>query len=276
MGLLLVAGFWWASWHAGRIGWASRFNFFGLWLGYILTVDGWLAMRTGTSPLRRGIGEWLFLFLASVPVWWMFELLNRFLGNWQYLGTERYAPVERFLLSSLAFSTVIPAVMTTAELIASFALPRRMPRLGRPPVSQQALAIGIALGLSLLGFILVAPRYFFPATWLCWILILEPVNYLLGAPSLLRRLADNDWQGVWALALGALCCGFWWELWNFHADPKWVYHIPFFGRGEALAMPYLFEMPLPGYLGYLPFGVELYAALHFLAVVAGRPQPAVL
>jgi hypothetical protein len=63
---------------------------------------------------------------------------------------------------------------------------------------------------------------------------------------------------VVALAAGARGCGVFWELWNYVAYPKWVYRIPFFDYLR------LFEMPALGYLGYLPFGVELYPLARLL------------
>ena len=63
----------------------------------------------------------------------------------------------------------------------------------------------------------------------------------------------------------ALACGFFWELWNFYSYPKWTYHIPVVGH------PRLFEMPLLGNLGYLPFGLELYPMIHLLL----HPPPSV-
>ncbi|MCX5879514.1 MAG: hypothetical protein NTY44_10440 [Deltaproteobacteria bacterium] len=50
--------------------------------------------------------------------------------------------------------------------------------------------------------------------------------------------------------LAALLCGLFWEMWNFYSLAKWVYHVPFVQRFH------LFEMPLLGYAGYLPFGME--------------------
>jgi hypothetical protein len=40
-----------------------------------------------------------------------------------------------------------------------------------------------------------------------------------------------------------------WNLWSF---PKWIYHVPYVGFWKV------FEMPVLGYLGYLPFAMELY------------------
>jgi hypothetical protein len=50
--------------------------------------------------------------------------------------------------------------------------------------------------------------------------------------------------------LSALVCGFFWEMWNYGSLVKWVYGIPFVDRFH------LFEMPVLGYSGYLPFGLE--------------------
>lgn len=58
--------------------------------------------------------------------------------------------------------------------------------------------------------------------------------------------------------LGALLCGFCWELWNFHACPKWVYQVP------CVDCWHVFEMPLLGYGGYLPFSMELFVLYHMV------------
>jgi hypothetical protein len=69
---------------------------------------------------------------------------------------------------------------------------------------------------------------------------------------------------VVALWLGGLICGFFWELWNFYAFPKWIYHVPFVGFGH------IFEMPFLGYGGYLPFALEIFAAYHLMAGLVGH------
>jgi len=56
-------------------------------------------------------------------------------------------------------------------------------------------------------------------------------------------------------ALAALICGLLWELWNFGSLAKWHYSIPYVQRY------YLFEMPLLGYAGYLPFGIACALAM---------------
>jgi hypothetical protein len=68
----------------------------------------------------------------------------------------------------------------------------------------------------------------------------------------------GDWRPLLALWVGCFICGFFWEMWNFYSYPKWVYHIPFFN------LLYIFEMPILGYFGYLPFSMELFALYHFI------------
>ena len=131
------------------------------------------------------------------------------------------------------------------------------------PVSRRFLIGAMALGLLSLGSLILWPRYAFPVTWLCIFLVLDPINYLRGQPSLFASLRRGDWQLVVAMGVGALICGWFWEMWNYWAMPKWHYTVPF------SEYPHVFEMALLGYGGYLPFGLEVYAAYHFLSSLAG-------
>lgn len=58
------------------------------------------------------------------------------------------------------------------------------------------------------------------------------------------------WKDIFLLALAALIFGFFWEMWNYYSFAKWEYSIPFVHRYLIL------EMPVLGYLGYLPFGIQ--------------------
>jgi len=54
---------------------------------------------------------------------------------------------------------------------------------------------------------------------------------------------------VFLPAIAALVCGFFWELWNVKSFAHWEYNIPYV---DAYLV---FEMPIIGYAGYLPFGL---------------------
>src|SRR5439155_4289024 len=92
---------------------------FPLWLGYVLVVDALVAVRTGGSMWPRSREEFVLLFVASSPVWWMFEVINRRPANWEYLGSNHFTTFEHYLLCTISFSTVMPAVFERAELAGS-------------------------------------------------------------------------------------------------------------------------------------------------------------
>ena len=50
--------------------------------------------------------------------------------------------------------------------------------------------------------------------------------------------------------MSGLICGYFWEMWNWKILAHWQYSIPYVSRY------YIFAMPILGYLGYLPFGLE--------------------
>ncbi|MFQ5960830.1 MAG: hypothetical protein ACE5MG_05500 [Candidatus Methylomirabilales bacterium] len=256
IGWLLLGVSWPLNWLLPGL--RTHVLFFPLWLGYTLIVDGLVFRRTGSSLLTRSPRDFAMLFLISAPAWWLFEIINWRTANWQYLGGELFSQVEYFVLASVSFSTVIPAVFSTAELVGTFGWIERFAH-GRRISPTPRTCWGLFLtGCAMLGLVLAFPRYFYPLVWVSLFCILEPINVWVGKRSILTHLQHGDWRTVVALCTGALTCGFFWEMWNYFSYPKWAYHVPFANFWH------LFEMPLLGYLGYLPFGLELYVLAHLV------------
>lgn len=276
LGLGLVILFWGLSWT--RFGWfapVQKYTFVPLWLGYILVVNALAVRRTGRCLLTHRTGWYLRLFPASALFWWFFEYLNRFVQNWYYLGAEGMGPVQYTVIATLSFSTVLPAVLGTMELLGSF---RPFDRVAPPPdgpapenVRKQfrTLAFGLlAVSVSGLAGIGIWPDLLFPLLWLaplgllvgCWMLKEDGRTILRRLMAALPRGHGNPPATTLALLmLSGLVCGFFWELWNLLSLAKWIYAIPFVDRFH------LFEMPLLGYAGYLPFGIECAAAAAWLS-----------
>ena len=254
IGLILV--FWYLNWSLPGL--RTHWCFFFLWLGYCLTIDGLVFARKGTSLLTRNLKAYAGLFLASIPGWWLFELINLRVQNWEYLGAEAFTPLAYFLLTSLSFSTVMPAVFGTAELASTFRWLRHKRSGWRLKPDKRTTLLFFVLGWVMLALLLIWPRYFFPFVWLSIYFILEPINVWLGNRTLAQYTAKGDWSPVYALWVGVLITAFFWEMWNFYAYPKWVYHVPF------VDFLHIFEMPILGYGGYLPFSMELFAMVHLL------------
>jgi hypothetical protein len=251
VGLLLLAVCWPLNWFlAGN---RTAYLFFPLWLGYILVVDALVLGRTGTSLWTRSRWGFVLLFVTSVPAWWLFEAINHRTANWEYLGSSVFSDFEYYLLCTISFSTVMPAVFETAELVRSF---RWMAPLARglrlPPTANLVRGMFLS-GAAMLALTLAWPKVCYPFVWTSLVFMLEPINRWLGRRHFLEDLQRGDWRLVASLALGALTCGFFWEMWNYYSYPKWIYHTP------GAQFLHVFEMPLVGYGGYVPFALELWA-----------------
>ena len=271
----------WAAVGAGAIAWVlawTRFRwmtalqphtFTPLWLAYIAGVNALCCRRTGRSLLTHRPLLFLSLFPASALFWWFFEYLNRFVQNWYYVGA-RFSRWEYFWYATLPFATVLPAVLSTQELIRSFAGFQRAFGQVRPlsgfdhPILPQAVLAATAAGLAAIG---VWPGYFHSLVWVAPLLIIVALKSLRHESHPLQDLTRTDWTGPMSAALAALICGFFWEMWNFCSLAKWKYTIPFVHRFE------IFEMPLLGYAGYLPFGLECVVIADLLESIAKGKRP---
>ncbi len=261
-GLLLVAVAWPLAWFGPAP--LSEYTFFPLWLGYVLAVDGLTFQRSSASLLIRNRRRFALLFVFSLPIWWLFEIANRSLSDWRYVPARQYGTFAYIALASLAFSTVLPAVFVTAEFYRSFpffAGPRRWIKIAP---SRTGLIVIAAAGLVMFVGALAFPRTLFPLVWIGLFLLLDAVNALTGAKSLAEQMAQRRWDTVLVLFAAGITCGFFWEMWNFWSLPKWVYDVPYASR------PKVFELPLLGYGGYLPFALEVYACSNLLHALLFR------
>jgi hypothetical protein len=263
-GFSLIIVFWALNWTLA--GARTHWGFFPLWLGYCLAIDGLVYWRTGTSLLTRSPRKYTGLFLISAPLWWIFELLNVRTQNWTYIGAGIFSPLEYTFWTTVSFTTVIPAVFGSAEFFASVPFVKRLQRGSVVGTDKKTTLIFFTLGWIMLALMLLWPRIFFPFIWSSLYFILEPVNIWLGNRSLAHWTQNGDWRPVVSLWLGVLLTAFFWEMWNYYSYPKWVYYVPWGG------WLHVFEMPLLGYGGYLPFALELYALYHWVRGLFGDKE----
>lgn len=262
LGLLLLVSSWTLAW--SRFSWFAELQtltFTPLWLSFLLIVNALTYRRVGHCLLLNRPGFFLSLFFLSALFWWYFEYLNRFVQSWHYIGIEDFTPTGYFLHSSIAFSTVLPAVLSTCEWFQTFPQARtsRFPRpFALPYPCQISLMVLAVASCSLFG-IALWPDYLYPLLWVAPLLIMVSLQVLLGEETLLTGVARGHWQVITVPAFAALLCGIFWEMWNYYSAAKWGYSIPFVQRFE------IFEMPILGYAGYLPFGLECVVAVDFVS-----------
>jgi hypothetical protein len=254
IGSVLMVVFWVLNW--GLDGLRTQWAFFPLWLGFCLAIDGLVFWRSGTSLFFRSWRKYTLLFFASAPVWWLFELANSRLQNWHYAGAENFSPFMFWFWATINFTTVVPAVFGSTELVRSFITKPIQGPVIRP--TKATTIIFFITGWLMLILMVTWPGIFFPFVWIALFFIIEPVNIWLGHRSLTEWTKSGNWQPVVTLWLGVLLTAVFWEMWNYFSFPKWIYHVPW---GNWL---HIFEMPLLGYGGYLPFALELFAMYHLI------------
>jgi len=237
------------------------------WTAYILIADAALYALTGRSRIRERPASLGRMALLSIPLWLIFEAYNLRLANWTYLGLP-----ENFLLRWLgygwSFATITPAILLTADLVAALGW---FDRAARPACTMRLSATAeralIAAGAAMLLAPLVLPQhiaaYLFALVWLGFIFLLDPLNRRRGLPSLLGDLAAGRRARLYSLLVSGWVCAWLWEFWNYWASAKWHYIFPLF---QAVK---IFEMPAPGYLGFLPFALECFVMYVTAAALLG-------
>jgi hypothetical protein len=240
------------------------------WTFYILLADACVYAINGRSRLQQAPRQLGQIALLSLPLWLVFEAYNLRLQNWIYVGLPQNFPA-RLLGYAWSFMTITPAVFLTADLIRAFEWFRPTEPVRFSRAAHHAM---LAAGALLLTIPLVLPReagaYLFALVWLGFIFLLDPVNYAFQLPSLLYDLEQGRRDRLYSLMLSGVVCGFLWEFWNHWATGKWIYVFPMFQQWK------IFEMPVPGFLGFPPFALECFtmyvAAAGLLGWVKRRDQ----
>ena len=245
-----------------------------VWTGYVLLADALVFRLAGRSYLTTQRREGVLVAVTSIAGWWLFELYNapRFWRGgddvagiwWQYHRMEPNLFLRR-VGYDWAFATIFPAMfLTAAALRASVFSQVRVPP-WRP--SRAVMRALVAVGAVTSVIPLIVPSiWLVPLVWTGLVLLLEPLNARAGRPSWLGDLARGDGSRLASLLAAGAICGVLWELWNYWAITKWTYTIPAAYLGHVK----VFEMPVIGYLGFLPFALECYAMFHW---VHGRLMP---
>lgn len=262
-GVILGGTSWGLAWT--RFAWFESLQphtFTPLWLSYIIVINALTYRKTGRCLMCDRPALFLLLFPFSAVFWWFFEYLNRFVQNWYYSGSV-YGPTTYFILASLSFSTVLPAVASTRDWVLTMDnVCRPFARVKPvhnpcPKLAAILLLIVSAAGLTGIG---VFPDLLFPLLWVSPLLIIVSFQVLFKESHVLTPFSKGDLRPVVSAALAALICGVFWEMWNWYSLARWEYAVPLVHRFQ------IFEMPILGYAGYLPFGLECAAVVELLGI----------
>lgn len=232
------------------------------WWSFILIMDS-VNFRMSRSSLIKDSGkDFLIYAFLSVPVWLIFELFNLRIHNWSYHNLPPNTLV-RWLGYFIAFATVIPALMELSRFFKHLFREKTM-NLFRLNITPSLIWGSLFLGIICIFLPLIRPEIFFPLVWLCLWFLLEPVNYWLGNPTLIKVISGRHWTSLWSWMMAGLTAGILWEFWNFWSGSHWEYSIPYLNFGK------IFQMPVFGYGGFIPFALEIFAVVQLISYVRER------
>ena len=303
------------------------------WIGALLALDGlltWLAHRrrdAKLSPLRARPNRFVVIWLASIPVWCVFDGVNFYLMDaWAYHGLPPWL-IQRIIGYFIAFAAILPGMFMTAQLVQSLGVRRLSLRTsgdespaarritwalvtapaglivvsvmfllmrGDGPMSEPMgllatlvllaapgaamayrtrcpRATSFAIGAGFITWTLLAGEPIANMTlWVGVWLLLDPINAAHGAPSLLADWLQGRYGRTASLFVGGAVCGLLWEWWNYWAIAKWTYDLPFLDALGAWQQISYFEMPLPGFAGFLPFAAQCWVMISTILLVLRR------
>ncbi|WP_437851434.1 small-conductance mechanosensitive channel [Sorangium sp. So ce363] len=232
------------------------FSFVPQWWGFILALDGVVYRRTGgVSLVSRRPAAVLAIAATSCVSWYFFEYLNYFTrSNWYYPNDAIFSRCGYLAWFGLAFTTVLPSTFVVYQLLTTIApLRARFERGPQIALSRAAVRRLLWLGLLSLAALVLWPAPLFPLLWLSPLLVLTAAVSLAGAWTPFSAIRSGNWAPVVLMGLACALNYLVGEMWNFYSTPQnpnfWKYDVPY------VNVLHVFEMPLLGYFGYLPFGM---------------------
>lgn len=265
-GLVITLIFWYLMWaRPEQYIELVYFSFTPLWWGFIILIDGLVYSRSGGySLMSNKPKQFAITIVVSAFAWFYFEYFNYFaLGNWYYPNTVLIPSLDHatmVLIYMLAYTTVWPAVFEWYTLLQTF--PKLSTKYSNGPKIKLPGLLMLLVGMSAILIMVFIPYPFFWALWIGPMLVFSGLLIILKVPSPLSEMAKGNWSPLLLIALASIFNGFFLEMWNYGsthpvnpiANPNyWVYDIPYVNVIHIFS-----EMPLLGYIGYMPFGVMVW------------------
>jgi hypothetical protein len=277
--LLLVALFFmWGKFERPKliVNWAL----IPLFWGAVLLVDGIVFyLSRGNSILNTKPNTLIAIAVCSIGGWAFFEYLNFFVNeNWYYPSGNKIRNEQFIIYSLMGSSGLLTIVFEVYTLLMCFKpLAAKYTHGPKLNISKRGWLVIYIASLVIMFLISIFPDQLFFILWL------GPLFAMLAVLSLhdiwtpiTPILKTGNWAPLVLICLAYLIQGFFYEGWNYFsathlADGSTISNNPGFWR---YSVPYVdkfhvFEMPLLGYFGYLPFGLFCWAAWLVFAHLLG-------
>lgn len=245
----------------------------------VFVVDGLVYYRTiGKSIINTRPHTIIAIAVCSIGGWTYFEYLNFFVKENWYYPSGNLISTEQFIIYSLLGSTgLLTIVFEMYTLLKSFKhLAVKYSQGPKVNISRKTWKIIYVISLFIMLMISVLPDQLFFILWLGPLFALLAILSLQNTWTPFTPLAKGNWTPVALVCLAYLIQGFFYEGWNYfsaiHLEHNqvisynpgfWMYSVPYVDKFH------IFEMPILGYFGYLPFGLFCWVAWLVFANLLG-------
>lgn len=235
-----------------------------LFWGFAFMLDGWVYVRQGgKSMISKHPQATIGIGVSGISGWLIFEYLNFFVDdNWFYPKADLIGSNEFVIYAVLGSSGLLIPTIIIYHLLTTFDWLNFKYKNG-PKISLSPFAQNIVLAVALGGLFLTSffPDQLFTILWFAPLIILLVVLEKMKVWTPVTPIKNGDWSYTALTALSYLIFGFLLECWNYlsgthdggelvtYCPDYWVYSIPY------VSVFHVFEMPILGFVGYLPFGV---------------------
>ncbi|MBP7795942.1 MAG: hypothetical protein KA059_04105 [Elusimicrobiales bacterium] len=229
-----------------------RFFYVFAWYSYIFFIDGINYLIKNDSLIISRTKEFVYMLFVSCGMWFFFEIFNVSLSSWEY-SLVPFDVTERYIFYLLLFSSILPAIFETEELIESSGLFRKVRININLKFNEKHIRRYIIFGIFIALLSISLPSIFFPLIWISLVFIFEPLNYKLGTRSLIRESLKGRIEKLLSISLAGVIYGMLWDIWGIKAGTKLIYTLPYLNLFK------IFNTPVLSYIFFILFALGSYS-----------------
>lgn len=256
-----------------------NFSVIPLFWGFSLIIDGIVFKRTGGESIVENMPRTLLgIGLASISGWLIFEYLNFFVDdNWCYPAANLISNSAFYMYAIIGSAGLMPMTIEVYTLLNTFKILRNRYSHGpiiiiNRPVQYIVLVTAILSTFAISYF----PNALFFIIWFVPLIVISLLLDILGLWTPFKPIAEKgNWTPLALICMAQFFMGFLHESWNYlsgthnplqtYSPDYWEYSIPYV---DAF---HVFEMPILGYFGYIPFGVYFWVWWLLTAFILNIP-----
>ncbi len=256
-----------------------NFSVIPMFWGFSLMLDGVTYVRNRGCSIFSDMPRTLVgIGLASIFGWLIFEYLNFFVSdNWCYPKADLIGISSFYAYALIGSAGLMPMTIEVYSFLTTFkGLKNRYSYGPKIVLSKKGQYTALIISLLVSFAISFYPDELFFAIWFIPLIVLSLLMDIMGLWTPFRPIAEKgNWTPLALICMAQFIMGFLHESWNYlsagHNPFKtfnpdyWIYSVPY------VDVLHVFEMPLLGYFGYVPFGAYFWVWWLVVAFILNTP-----